>query len=215
MSELKFDLAGVVGSGVVTALLATTRVQRVGDEHYLRFRREARPVVFVFWHAEMLPLIRLHRNEGAVVLVSEHADGEYMTRILHRQGFRTIRGSSTRGATAALKGLIREARAGRDIAVTPDGPRGPAREFKVGALAVAQSTGLPIIPVAVDASPSWHLGSWDRFLVPRPFARVRVAYGAPRWVPRDADRTVLERMAAELGRAMDDLGGAARLEDGR
>jgi lysophospholipid acyltransferase (LPLAT)-like uncharacterized protein len=164
--------------------------------------------------------VYVHRNQGVVVLVSEHADGEYITRVLRRHGFGAVRGSSTRGATQGLKGLIREARRGKDLALTPDGPKGPAREFKVGALAVAQVSGMPIVPLAAGASSAWRFSSWDRFMVPRPFSRVHVAYGDPVWVPRDADRDTLDGMAVELGRELDRLtahvgAGGSEVDPGR
>ena len=206
MSDLKFEAAGVVGVGMMAALFATTRSVRLGQENYLRFRREGTPVVFVFWHGQILPLVYYHRDEGIVVLVSEHADGEYITRVAERHGFATVRGSSTRGATKGLKGLIRAARAGRDIAITPDGPRGPAGDFKPGALAVAQTLGLPIVPVAAAASGGWRFNSWDGFLVPKPFARVALGYGEPVFIPRDATREELVTSAAEVGRRLHTLG---------
>lgn len=209
MSDLKFEAAGVVGVGMVAALFATTRSVRIGQENYLRFRREGTPVVFVFWHGQLLPLVHYHRDEGIVVLVSEHADGEYITRVIERHGFGTARGSSTRGGTKGLKALIRAARAGKDLALTPDGPRGPAGDFKPGALAVAQTLGLPIIPVAAAASGGWRFNSWDGFLVPKPFARVALGYGEPVFVPRDATREDLVRSAEDLGRRLDALGRAA------
>jgi len=209
MSELKFQAAGVLGLGMVGSLFTTTRLSRGGDEHYLRFRRARAPVIFVFWHGQLLPLVHYHRNEGIVVLVSEHADGEYITRVIERHGFGTVRGSSTRGAAKGLKGLIRAAREGRDLALTPDGPRGPARTFKPGALAVAQTTGLPIIPLAVAASRTWRFRSWDGFLVPKPLSRVHIEYGPPRTVPRDADRAAVEEMAVGLGATLDALTGVA------
>jgi len=209
VSELKFEAVGVLGLGLLGALCTTIRMERVGDEHYLRFRREGKPVVFVFWHGQMLPLVYAHRGEGVVVLVSEHADGEYITQVIRRHGFGTVRGSSTRGATQGLRGLIREARAGRDLALTPDGPKGPAGEFKAGALAVAQVTGLPVIPLAAGATSAWHFSSWDGFMVPRPFSRVRIVYGEPRWVSREAGREALDGMAEEIGRELDRLSAVA------
>ena len=165
--ELRFRAAGILGQGLVGGLFTTLRVRRSGEESYLRFRREGQPVAFVFWHGQLLPLVHVHRGEGVVVLVSEHADGEYITRVIERHGFGTARGSSTRGGTRGLKGLVRAARAGRDVALTPDGPRGPARRFKPGALAVAQLAGLPVVPVAAGASATWRFRSWDAFMVPR------------------------------------------------
>jgi lysophospholipid acyltransferase (LPLAT)-like uncharacterized protein len=198
-------LAGVLGGAFVRALFLTTRLDRQGHEHYLRFRREGRPVIFVFWHGQLLPLLYHHRREGAVVLVSDHADGEYVTRVLERLGFTTARGSSTRGGSKGLKGLIRAAKQGRDLAVTPDGPGGPARSFKPGALLAAAVTGLPVIPVAAGATSGWRLSSWDRFLVPRPLSRVRLRYGPPHWIERDAGEAELEAHAKTLEHALNEL----------
>jgi lysophospholipid acyltransferase (LPLAT)-like uncharacterized protein len=88
-----------------------------------------------------------------------------------------VRGSSTRGAGRALLGLVREIESGRDIAVTPDGPRGPAKSFAPGALVVSQRTGARIVPVTAVAKSAWHLRSWDRFMIPKPFARIVISYG--------------------------------------
>jgi lysophospholipid acyltransferase (LPLAT)-like uncharacterized protein len=159
----------------------------------------------VFWHGQLLPLLYHHRKEGIVVLVSEHADGEYVTRVIERMGFRTARGSSTRGGTRALKGLIRAARDGHDVAVAPDGPSGPARQFKPGALRAAAVTGLPIIPVAVAASAAWRASSWDGFLIPKPFARVRLSYGPPYWIERDAGEDALARHARVLEGTLNEM----------
>lgn len=215
MSELKFEAAAVLGQGLVASLFATTRVRRRGQEHYLRFREEGTPVVFAFWHGQLLPLVHVHRDEGIVVLVSEHADGEYITRIIERHGFETVRGSSTRGGTKGLKGLIRAARAGKDLALTPDGPRGPVAEFKPGALAVAQTLGLPLVPLALAASGGWRFRSWDGFLVPRPFARIHIEYGAPWWIPRDATREELDALAGQVGAELRALTATADAEAAR
>jgi lysophospholipid acyltransferase (LPLAT)-like uncharacterized protein len=203
--ELRFQAAGVLGGGLVTTLFASTRFEREGQEHFLRFRRERRPVIFVFWHGQLLPLLYQHRREGAVVLVSEHADGEYVARVMHRLGYETARGSTTRGSTKGLRSLIRAAQEGHDLGLTPDGPRGPARTFQPGALLAAAVTGLPIIPVAAGATRAWRLGSWDRFLIPKPFARIRVRYGPPHWIERAAGDAELEQHARALEHTLNEL----------
>lgn len=205
MRDLKFEAAGVLGTGLVSALFLTTRCQRTGVEHFQTFRRAGRPVIFVFWHGQLLPLVHYHRREGIVVLVSEHEDGEYITRVIERNGFGTVRGSSTRGGIVGLRGLVRAARAGRDLALTPDGPKGPRGEFKPGALLAAQITGLPVVPLAVGASSGWNFKSWDGFLVPRPLASIRIEYLPPRFVARSADRSTLARLAAEISRDLNAL----------
>ncbi|MGB1841284.1 MAG: DUF374 domain-containing protein, partial [Longimicrobiales bacterium] len=90
MSELRFESAGVLGTGLVAGLFMTTRVERIGVEHYLQFREVEQPIMFVFWHGQLLPLVHYHRHEGIMVLVSEHDDGEYVTRVIHRHGFGTV-----------------------------------------------------------------------------------------------------------------------------
>lgn len=142
-------------------------------------RDQRRPFIFSLWHGQLLPLLWHHRNQGVAVVISEHRDGELVARLALSLGYRLIRGSSTRGAGRALLGLVRELESGNEVAVTPDGPRGPAFRYASGALVAAQRSGAAILPVAAHASSAWRLGSWDRFLIPKPFARVTIAYGQP------------------------------------
>ena len=197
--ELRFQAAGHLGRCLLASYFPLVRCEREGMEHLLQFRRQRKPVIFVFWHGHLLPLVHYHRNEGIVVLVSEHKDGEYIARVILRHGFGTARGSSTRGGVKGLKAILRAAREERDMAFTPDGPKGPRHEFKRGALLAAQLTGLPLIPVAVGADRAWYLKSWDRFMIPKPFSALRIRYGEPRWITRDATEEVLEAVARELG----------------
>lgn len=167
-----------LGALLVRALAATWRIRVIGDAG-LRAEREAeRAVIITLWHGQMLPLLYQHRGEGVAVLISEHRDGEIIARIASALGHRTVRGSTTRGAGRALLSMVRQVESGQDIAVTPDGPRGPAKSFAPGALIVAQRTGAAIIPATVVARSAWRLRSWDRFMIPRPFARVVISYGA-------------------------------------
>lgn len=175
-----------LGVPLVRLLGATWRIRLVNNESSVeRLRREGRAIVFTLWHGDMLPLLYHHRDEGVSVLISEHRDGELIARVAQALGFRTVRGSSTRGASRALVGLTREIEAGHDIAITPDGPRGPARSFAPGALIAAQRAAAPIIVVAVAARSAWRLRSWDRFMIPRPFTRLQIAYSDP--ITLDAD----------------------------
>jgi lysophospholipid acyltransferase (LPLAT)-like uncharacterized protein len=166
-----------IGAVVLRALAHTWRIRVIGDEGLNAERQAKRPVIFVLWHGQMLPLLYQHRDQAVRVLISEHRDGELVARTALALGFGTVRGSSTRGAGRALLGLVREVEAGRDIAVTPDGPRGPAKSFAPGALVVAQRTGARIVPVTAVAKSAWRLRSWDSFMIPKPFARVIISYG--------------------------------------
>ena len=200
--ELKFRLVGTLGRGLLGTYFPLIRASKEGVEHFQQFRQQGQPFIFVFWHGQLLPLVYYHRNEGVVVLVSEHADGEYIARVIHKHGLGTARGSSTRGAVKGFRGMLRAGREGKELAITPDGPRGPRHEFKWGALVVAQRTGFPVVPIGVGADRAWYLRSWDRFMIPKPFSNLRIRYGPPRWVPRDATQSQLEAIALDLQEEM-------------
>jgi lysophospholipid acyltransferase (LPLAT)-like uncharacterized protein len=165
------------GIALIGMLSWTWRYRVRDDDDVRRLRAEGRPIIFALWHGQMLPLLYKHRDEGVTVLISEHGDGEIIARIATHYGFRTVRGSTSRGAARALLELVREVRNGNELAITPDGPRGPAKSFAQGTVVVAQRSGAPIVPAVAHASSAWRLKSWDRFMIPKPFARITVAYG--------------------------------------
>ena len=167
------------GRGSLNLLARTWRIRVVNGEAVEKLRASKLPFIFALWHGHLLPLLWHHRDEGVMVLISEHRDGEIVARAAESLGYGLIRGSTTRGADRALISLVRELQAGHEIAITPDGPKGPAGKFAPGALIAAQRSGSFILPVAASASRSWRLKSWDRFMIPKPFARVTVAYGSP------------------------------------
>jgi lysophospholipid acyltransferase (LPLAT)-like uncharacterized protein len=155
---------------------------RVTTEHEERWRplyEARRPHVFLLWHEVLLPLLWQHRRQDIAIVVSENRDGQYLADFARGLGYRAVRGSSSRGAARALLGAVRELRAGRTVAFTPDGPRGPRRELKPGVVAAAQRGGGVIVPIHARVDRAWRLDSWDRFLIPKPGARVTVAYGRP------------------------------------
>ena len=164
------------GGLLVRALGWTWRIRVTHDDAVRRARVERRPIIFTLWHGQLLPLLYQHRRENVTVLISEHGDGEIIARIATSLGYRTVRGSTSRGAARALIESARVIADSGDLAITPDGPRGPARSFAPGAAVLAQRTGALVIGAAASAHPAWRLKSWDRFMVPAPFARVRVAY---------------------------------------
>jgi lysophospholipid acyltransferase (LPLAT)-like uncharacterized protein len=155
---------------------------RISTRHEERWRplHEARrPIVYLLWHEVLLPLLWQHRGQGVVIVVSENRDGQYLSDFARILGYRSVRGSSSRGAARALLGAVRELQSGHSVAFTPDGPRGPRRELKPGVVAAAQRGGAVILPVHARADRAWRLNSWDRFLIPKPGARVTVTYGRP------------------------------------
>lgn len=182
------------GAWLIRLLGRTWRIRLVAPEIFSSVVRERRPVVFTLWHGQMLPLLYQHRSHGIVVLISEHQDGEIIARIAERLGYATVRGSTSRGAGRALVGLARALAEGHAVAVTPDGPRGPSHSFAPGALVAAQRAGAAIVPLGVTASSAWRLRSWDRFMIPKPFARVTISYGEPTTVAAATMREAAEEV---------------------
>lgn len=160
------------------ALASTWRFEEVHAE--FRAAATARGgAVAVFWHEVLLPMVWFHRGRGYATVISRSRDGRYIADLAARLGFRPLYGSSSRGGAKALRAAVRELRSGTPVAFTPDGPRGPRRTMKPGAIAAAQQAEVPVFAVHAEADRAWRLDSWDRFMLPRPFARIRVLYGEP------------------------------------
>lgn len=198
MRDLRFLLAGTVGRWLLDALMATVRFTVEHEDRHRRFVRRGEPVIFALWHGRLLPLTYYHRGRGITAIISQSEDGEYIARVVEGWGYHTVRGSTSRGGSGGLRGLVKAARAGHSLAITPDGPRGPRQTLQPGVITLAQLSGLPILPLAGGCDRAWWPGGWDRFCVPKPFARVRVRYGEPRYVARDASEAELWRHARDL-----------------
>ncbi len=155
------------------------RVRYVRYAPFRAGRARSKPALFAFWHGRQLPLIHTHRNEDVSVLVSRNRDGQYAANVLHSMGFHTVRGSSSRGGFEAIRSMAIVLRNGFDAAVTPDGPRGPAESVKSGLAHISRLGNRPLIPIGASAWPAIRLASWDRFLLPLPFARVGIVEGRP------------------------------------
>jgi lysophospholipid acyltransferase (LPLAT)-like uncharacterized protein len=198
----------LAGRGFLNLLARTWRVRVVNGDAVEKLRASKLPFIFALWHGHLLPLLWHHRDEGVMVLISEHRDGEIVARAAESLGYGLIRGSTTRGADRALISLVRELQAGHEVAITPDGPKGPSGKFAPGALIAAQRSGSFILPVAASASRSWRLKSWDRFMIPKPFAKVTVAYGPPTKVLATNPRAAVEE-APRFERLLSDVVGLA------
>ena len=196
--ERKLRRTEALVSFVVRLLAPTWRFEYVHRDRLPWSERPPRPFIFSMWHGELLPIIWAHREKGIVGMVSEHGDGEVLSRITSHWGYRTVRGSTTRGAGRVLLAFVRELRAGAVGMLTPDGPKGPAGVPQAGVLLASKQSGAPIVPVRCEASCAWRLRSWDRFLIPKPFARLRITYGDP-WVPEGTDASARDELARRMG----------------
>lgn len=190
--RFRVAVVSALGGFVIRLLGLTWRVRRVGGETFDEMLRRGEPFIIVFWHGEIVPVAWVHRNRGIAPLISRHADGEIIARVVEGLGYRTVRGSTTRGGVRALLETAQRVNEGVTVGFTPDGPRGPRHVFAPGALIVAQRTGRPIVALGATASRAWRLRSWDRHLVPKPFATVTIRYSEPQYVnagqARDAER---------------------------
>lgn len=178
--------ASGLGALFVRTLRRLVRWRFHGDETIRSWESENRRFVLVFWHRHLLLMRYAYRGRRMSVLSSRSRDGELSARVLRKLGIQTCRGSTTRGGSSGLRSLLREARQGSDLAITPDGPRGPSREVQPGVVKIAAAAGYPVIPVALAASRAHEISSWDRMPIPLPGSRVEVVYGEPMQVPRDA-----------------------------
>ena len=201
-------LAPAATAVIVKSLGVTLRLHAVGVDALVPQWTAGRPLIYAVWHGRivMMPWVNvwLRRTRGArrvAVLASRSRDGEIVSRYVARFGLATVRGSSSRGGAGALRQLVAAVRAGQDVAIVPDGPRGPQRQLQPGVVTLAALTGAPIVPLAFAARPARRLRSWDEQLVPLPFARGVVVFGEPISVHRDADR---ERAAKDVERALND-----------
>lgn len=177
--------------------MATLRV-RVDDEGGFLQGRWPGPVIFAFWHNRILAVTAGFRRvypagrSGVLVLTSASKDGMWLGEVAARLGMGSVRGSSSRRGAAAMRELIAMVDKGHDIAITPDGPRGPRYELGAGPVYLAQATGIPIIPIHVRFGACLRLKTWDGFTIPLPFSRVRLTLASPMRLARTGDATALE-----------------------
>jgi lysophospholipid acyltransferase (LPLAT)-like uncharacterized protein len=138
-----------------------------------------RRLIVCFWHESLLIGFHAFRNMEMTALISASRDGERLSAVLQRWGYELIRGSSSRGGYSSVRQCTRALTEGRNLAMTPDGPRGPSRQLKPGIAHIALACSATVLPVSISAAPCVRLRSWDRFMIPPPFSSVRVHVGAP------------------------------------
>ncbi len=148
--------------------------------------------VYATWHQRVIYHARHLAHKNLTVMVSQSRDGEYAVRLSNLFGHKNVRGSSTRGGSQALKELTQKIKEGGRGGMVADGPLGPARVAKIGAVIMAHEAQVPLIPLTWGADRCWILNSWDRFLVPKPFARIVICYPEPIWISPSADEKELE-----------------------
>jgi lysophospholipid acyltransferase (LPLAT)-like uncharacterized protein len=152
LNWLKMTVLPPLGAGVIRTLGKAIRIRTEGAEIVDQLYRSGHRIIIAFWHSRQLMMPLVYRGREAHILISRHQDGELIHRIVARFGFRSVRGSSTRGGAAALRQLIKLGRSGVDLVVTPDGPQGPRQVAQIGVIQLARATGLPIVPLTFGCS---------------------------------------------------------------
>jgi len=210
--RLQLTLAAALVRGILGLLGATWRcrvaggIERLDEVLGTGPGGSARPVILAYWHS-FSPLIApfatrlLSRRLPLAVLASLSRDGELAAKLAKGWRITIVRGSASRGGTAGLRGLFRHLRSGGSCILVPDGPRGPLHQVKAGVVVLSQLAAAPVVPLGAAADRCWRLRSWDRMLVPKPFARVVLVVGepvtiAPQTGLADGQTRVAARLAA-------------------
>lgn len=199
LRQLKIALLSAVGMIALRALGATWRIRSEGeplpDSGY----------IIAIWHGELLPLLWVHRNRGFAPLISTHGDGEIIARVVGSLGYYPIRGSSSRGGARALLQAVRTLEEDGVAVFTTDGPRGPRRESAPGVAAAAIKARRDVRAIGCEVSRKWQLRSWDRFVIPKPFATIHVRYAS---VVRATPARPPDAVRAEIDQALMTVCGA-------
>lgn len=205
-------LVGAIGAPLLRLLWLTLRVS-IDDRGKLLRRSLEEPSIYAFWHNRMLLLAPFHESQlskrRCICLISASTDGEMIARVVERFKIKSARGSSSRRGKEALWELAVHLENGTDVAITPDGPRGPRYEVHQGIIGLAQRAGVPVYPVSYVADWKIELGSWDGFMIPLPFSRCRIVIGEPMTVQRTRTDEEFEVERKRLEAALLELGGEA------
>lgn len=176
------------------------RSVRIRAEGFERYQEAPGPFIFCTWHGRLFLAAQVLQGRGLTAMISKSRDGDLISSLFERWGFEPIRGSTGRDGVRALIGAISTLKAGRSMAITPDGPRGPARQVQDGVLAMAHKSGALIVPVSTRAKRCLFVKSWDQFMVPLPFSTAVMIFGEPIAVGND-----LEAARKEVARALDQI----------
>jgi lysophospholipid acyltransferase (LPLAT)-like uncharacterized protein len=183
----------------------TMRLEEIHPEIPRSLWEQRIPGIGAFWHGRLLMMPLVYKGKKLSFLVSSHRDGQIVGRALERFGFRAILGSTTRKGFTAFKQMLKANREGSDIALVPDGPRGPRCQVQIGVIELAKLTGRPVIPLTFSASRRKMFNTWDRFLLPYPFSRGVFIWGEPVHVDSNGDRAYMEERRTLLETRLNEL----------
>ena len=200
-----FTLLPWFTSVVIRLIHRTMRTEYLGEEHPRSIWNKGGNFILAFWHDQLFLMApgykgaQQERKVGTRILISQSKDGELIARTMEFLGLGAVRGSSNRGGREALREMVKMAKDPDDIVFTPDGPKGPRHEAKMGVAQISKVTGRAIVPIAFVSSRGARFRSWDKFLFPYPFARGVYSFGSPLSIKPDEDMdSFLKRIEKEM-----------------
>lgn len=194
----KRHIAMPIGRIFAQTLVASWRLSEHNTGDFNRLRAENKPFLLAVWHGQLFVAVMANRYRDFSAIASTHGDADLIARMMMRWGYIFVRGSSSKGGRAALVQMVQHLKDGRHLAITPDGPRGPRGVPKPGTLVAAVRSGAAIVTMHFEVSSAWRFKSWDRFCLPKPFARVRAIY-SDAWVPPDTSEESMAELTRRLG----------------
>lgn len=195
---LRQDLITFLGWLLIQFIGRTSRFTVKGFDRVLEMIGRRQGFIFILWHGRTMLPVFYCRNMGIQAIISLSRDGELQSRIFDRFGFAVIRGSSGRGGMRAALTAIKRLQEGGILALTPDGPKGPAREVQDGTVFMAKKAAVPIIPIGVGISRRKLMPTWDSYALPKPFCKCGLIFGEPLMLPADADDIQLKEMLKDV-----------------
>jgi lysophospholipid acyltransferase (LPLAT)-like uncharacterized protein len=196
--KIRRFLTGILGKWILWLWAKSAHTTVLGEEQYKELRSQKKPVIILIWHGRIFFAPYFFRERGIMPLVSPSEDGEIIAQIIARWGYKTLRGSSSHSIIKAWNEMKRELENGGELIIVPDGPKGPGREMKPGAVKLAKETGAYLVPFTFSSSRRKTLKSWDQFLIPRPFTKLVAIFGNPISVASNLGSEELEQKNQEV-----------------
>ncbi len=203
--KIRWSLTGVIGKWLLWLWAKSSPAKVIGEERYKELKRQKKALIILIWHGRIFYAPYFFRHRGMMPLVSPSEDGEIIAQIITRWGYKTLRGSSSHSIIRAWNEMKRELEEGGELIIVPDGPRGPDRALKPGAVKLAEETGAFLIPFSFSSSRKKNLDSWDSFLIPMPFSKIVAIYGEPIAVGSGLSKEDFEKKTQQVQAALVDL----------
>lgn len=208
LKDYRYLLASKASSSLyylIRTYCSTFRLKVENEKPWLEYLKKGGRVILCCWHQQFFPTINHFKAYAAyhpALMISQSNDGDITARIAEKNGWHAVRGSSSRNGSRALKEMINHLKHFGFVGHVLDGPRGPVGVVKAGVIAIAKATGAVVVPLYTSADRAWYFNSWDRFMLPKPFARVSMRFGEMLDLTCEANKDDLERQRVRLQEIM-------------